>query len=227
MNGRLRKTIRYTLRTLVGIIGFVVLYIVAVLLISRITVNEDVADGADVPIYISTNGVHTDIIVPVKTEVKDWSREILFSHTKAGDSLAKYVAFGWGDKGFYLDTPEWSDLKASTAAIAAFHLGTTAMHTRFYTTVKEDADCIRIMVSDDQYKDLVTYIEGSFARNEDSSIRWIEGRSYGNYDAFYDATGAYSLFQTCNTWANGALKAAHRKASLWTVYDQGIFCHYR
>ena len=47
------------------------------------------------------------------------------------------------------------------------------------------------------------------------------------YDAFYDAKGKYSLFYTCNTWANCALKAANQKASLWTVYDKGIFCHYK
>ncbi len=226
MSPRLKKAVKYTARTLVCLVAFVVVYILCVLLISRITVNRD-AQGSDIPIYISTNGVHTDIIVPVKTNLKDWSSEILVGHTKAKDSLAKFVAFGWGDKGFYLDTPTWADLKASTAAIAAFHLGSTAMHTRFYRDVKEDADCVKIMVSNEQYKDLVAYIENSFARNADHSLKWIEGRSYGQYDAFYDAEGAYSLFQTCNTWANGALKAAHRKASLWTVYDQGIFCHYR
>lgn len=226
MRPRLNKLINYTARILLGIVAFVVVYILSVFLISRITVNSD-AHGNDIPIYISTNGVHTDIIIPVKNSVKDWSSEILFIHTKAKDSLANYIAFGWGDKGFYLNTPTWADLKASTAAIAAFHLGSTAMHTRFYRDVKEDADCVKIMVSNEQYKDLVAYIESSFARNADHSLKWIAGRSYGQYDAFYDAEGAYSLFRTCNTWANGALKAAHRKASLWTVYDQGIFCHYR
>ncbi len=226
MSPRCKKVVKYTACALVGLVAFVVVYVISVLLISRITVNRD-AQGSDIPVYISTNGVHTDIIVPVKTNLKDWSSEILVSHTKAKDSLAKFVAFGWGDKGFYLDTPTWADLKASTAAIAAFHLGSTAMHTRFYREVKEDADCVKIMVSNEQYKDLVAYIEKSFARNADHSLKWKAGRSYGQYDAFYDAEGAYSLFQTCNTWANGALKAAHRKAGLWTVYDGGIFCHYR
>ena len=52
-------------------------------------------------------------------------------NTKSKDSTAEYLAFGWGDKGFYLDTPEWSDLKASTAFKAAFALGNSAMHTTF------------------------------------------------------------------------------------------------
>ena len=71
----------------------------------------------------------------------------------------------------------------------------------------------------------VNYISDSF-RNP-LQPEWIEGHSYGQKDAFYEAKGSYSLFYTCNTWANNALKAANQKASLWTVYDKGIFCHYK
>ena len=101
-------------------------------LLSKITINSN-ADhqSKDVSIYIKTNGVHTDIIVPVKNEIKNWSSQIKFENTKSKDSTAEYLAFGWGDKGFYLDTPEWSDLKASTAFKAAFALGNSAMHTTF------------------------------------------------------------------------------------------------
>ena len=138
----------------------------------------------------------------------------------------KYLAFGWGDKGFYLDTPKWSDLKASTAAKAAFYLGTSAMHTRYYSNIKEDEECVKISISKSDYEGLVQYITDSFRMGEDNKVQWIEGRSYGPYDAFYEGTGGYSLFYTCNTWANNALKAANQKAALWTVYDGGIFCHY-
>ena len=50
---------------------------------------------------------------------------------------------------------------------------------------------------------------------------------YGNSDAFYDATGSYSLFHTCNSWTNNALKAAGMKASVWTPFDKGIFHQYK
>jgi hypothetical protein len=44
---------------------------------------------------------------------------------------------------------------------------------------------------------------------------------------FYNAKGRYSLFYTCNTWANQALKSANQKAALWTIFDFGIFQHYK
>lgn len=227
MNKGFKRVLRFTGRFLLGIVAFLVVYLLAVLGLSRITVNSEPEKSEEVTIFVNTNGVHTDIVVPVQHEIKDWSRDILYSHTKSKDSIMKYVAFGWGDKGFYLDTPEWSDLKASTAAKAAFYLGTSAMHTRYYNDIKEDADCIKLTISKKDYADLVKYIEESFLYDEAKKVQWIVNRSYGKYDAFYEGEGSYSLFYTCNTWANNALKAAHQKAALWTVYDQGIFCHYR
>ncbi len=227
MNKRLRQTLKFTGRFLLAIVAFLVVYVLAVVICSNITVNNEPQVSDDVTIFINSNGVHTDIVVPVKNEVKDWSKEILYVHTKSQDSVMKYVAFGWGDKGFYLDTPEWSDLKASTAAKAAFYLGTSAMHTRYYTDLNEDESCIKFTISRKDYEGLVEYINDSFRFSDDKKVQWIANKSYGQYDAFYEGTGKYSLFYTCNTWANSALKAANQKAALWTVYEGGIFIHYR
>jgi len=227
MKKRLRQVLRFTFRFVLAIIAFLVVYMLAVLIISRIPVNSDPVESDEVTIFINSNGVHTDIVVPVKNDVKDWSKEILYVHTKSKDSIMKYVAFGWGDKGFYLDTPEWSDLKASTAAKAAFYLGTSAMHTRYYADLKEDDSCIKLTITKKDYESLVRYINDSFQFGEDKKVLWIANQSYGKYDAFYEGKGKYSLFYTCNTWANNALKAANQRAALWTVYEGGIFTHYR
>jgi uncharacterized protein (TIGR02117 family) len=227
MTKHFKKVLRYTGRIILGIVIFIAVYLLAVFGLSHVTVNSEPKKSDDVAIYINSNGVHTDIVVPLKNEVKDWTKDILYSQTKSKDSIANFVAFGWGDKGFYLDTPEWSDLKASTAFKAAFYLGTSAMHTRFYKNMKEDKECVKIMISKQDYTDLVHYITESFQMDEGKKILWIKDRSYGQYDAFYEANGKYSLFYTCNTWANNALKAAHQKAALWTPYDKGIFCHYK
>jgi hypothetical protein len=222
-----KKSLQIVFRFLLGSIAFVIVYIVAVLLLSRIPVNSDrTHDAAEIPVYIMTNGVHTDIVVPVKNAIVDWTREIRFGHTRSQDSIANYIAFGWGDKGFYLDTPEWSDLKASTAFKAISGLGSSAMHTTFYRKLTEGNDCRKLLLSKAEYKQLTAYIVGSFKRNSDGKLQWITGHSYGKNDAFYEAKGAYNLFYTCNTWANNALKAGQQKACLWTVYDKGIFYHY-
>lgn len=221
-----KKIAKLILKITLSIVAFVVVYLLAVFLLYRIPVNSHPKEGGTIPVYILTNGVHTDIVVPLKNEIKDWTEELKFSQTKANDSLAQYAAFGWGDKGFYLYTPEWSDLKASTAFKAAFYLSTSAMHTTFYRSMKEGADCKKMLVTPDNYRVLVQYIRDSFNPATDGKVQWISGYSYGNNDAFYEAKGRYSLFYTCNTWANSALKAANQRAALWTPYDKGIFYHY-
>jgi uncharacterized protein (TIGR02117 family) len=222
----LKKIAKVILKFTLSIVGFVVVYLLAVFLLYRIPVNRHPKQGGTIPVYILTNGVHTDIVVPLKNNIKDWTEELKFSQTEANDTLAQYAAFGWGDKGFYLYTPEWSDLKASTAFKAAFYLSTSAMHTTFYRNMKEGTDCKKILVTPDDYRALVKYIEDSFNPGADGNVQWISGYSYGNHDAFYEAKGRYSLFYTCNTWANSALKAANQRAALWTPYDKGIFYHY-
>ncbi len=226
MHPRLKQALKFTKRFILAILIFLGTYLLAVLIFSNITVNRHPKQGGDITIYIKSNGVHTDIVVPLKNDVKNWSKDILFSQTKANDSIANYVAFGWGDKGFYLNTPEWSDLKASTAFKAAFWLGTSAMHTKFYKSLKESDRCKRIVITRDDYTALVKYIQDSFDVDSEGHVVWIANQSYGQSDAFYEAQNTYSLFYTCNTWANNALKAANQKAALWTPYEGGIFCHY-
>jgi uncharacterized protein (TIGR02117 family) len=224
----LKKAFRIVFKTLLGFIAFIAIYVLLAWGLSKIEVNSDVSNpNQEVAIYISTNGVHTDIVVPIKNEIKDWTTDIDFKNTKTKDSIMNFVGIGWGDKGFYLNTPEWADLKVSTALTAATGIGSTAMHTTFYKAMKEDATCKKIQISKQDYQALVHYISDSFQKNTDSKTINIPNNFYGKTDTFYEANGSYSIFKTCNTWANGALKSANQKAALWTATDTGIFCHYQ
>lgn len=223
----LKKAFRIILKSIFGIVIFVVGYALLSFGFSKIEVNSDVVQNQEIDIFISTNGVHTDIVMPIKNEIKDWTTDIQFAHTKTQDSIMNFVGIGWGDKGFYLDTPEWADLKASTAIKAATGLSTTAMHTTFYKTLKEDESCKKIKISKENYIKLVTYISDSFQKDSSSKTINIPNNFYGKNDTFYEANGSYSLIKTCNTWANGALKASNQKAAFWTPMDSGIFCHYQ
>lgn len=224
----MKKALKILGKVLLGIVGFVIVYLLLAFGLSRITVNSDDEDkNEDVTIYIKTNGVHTDIVVPIKNEYKDWSEKVQFAHIKSQDSTMQYIGFGWGDKGFYLNTPEWSDLKFSTAFNAAFYLGTSAMHATFLKKIKESESCVKINISRAEYEKLIAYIEDSFQYDETGNSILIDATTYGQNDSFYEANRKYHLFYTCNTWANNALKASDQKAALWTPSDTGIFCHYK
>ncbi|QQY34790.1 Protein of uncharacterised function (DUF2459) [Chryseobacterium gleum] len=219
----------YLLKVVGIILGIVIIYVILGLLIPYIPVSaKDDGQKKEVPIYIYTNGVHTDIVMPVKNDLQDWSRKIPFANTKSKKTDYQYIGIGWGDKGFYLDTPTWADLKFSTAVKAAFWLSDSAMHCTYYNTMKEGEDCKMIMISRGQYENLVKYVEDKFDRDQNGNFILIPTNAvYGDNDAFYDAKGTYSFLYTCNTWSNNALKAAGQKAALWTPTDFGIFQHYK
>ncbi|MBX3238355.1 MAG: DUF2459 domain-containing protein [Chitinophagaceae bacterium] len=130
---------------------------------------------------------------------------------------------------FYLQTPEWKDLKFSVAFRAMFHLSSSALHATFYKDIITGDDCREIKISYAEYEKLVKYIKNSFKTDADGNSIHIPSvdDGYGETDAFYEANGKYDLFNTCNTWANRALKACDRKACFWTALDKGIFYHYR
>ena len=203
------------------------IYILSAFVLSRVEIKGKTALTNDVTIYIMTNGVHTDIVVPVKNAQIDWSKEIKYENTVRPDITKKYLALGWGDKGFYLETPTWADLKFCTAFKAAFGINTTAIHATFYSAVNEGKSCKRICLSKKQYCCLINFIQKSFKKDVNGHYQNIRTRAYySESDAFYEAVGRYNLFYTCNTWTNNGLKACGQKACLWTPYDKGIFYHY-
>ncbi|MEY3717894.1 MAG: hypothetical protein RL285_1769, partial [Bacteroidota bacterium] len=188
---------------LVFFIFSVCLYFVGAFVLSSVPVNADFkeCEKEAVEIHILTNGVHTDLVLPYRNQFMDWSKWVNPSQTKSGDSSAVNVAFGWGDKGFYLETKTWDELKLSTACKAVFYLGSSAMHVSFYQKLRETESCRKICVSKENYLKLVQYISQRFETDSMGLPRQIVGASFTNHDAFYDAKGKYSLFYTCNTWA--------------------------
>ncbi|MBP1650615.1 MAG: hypothetical protein H6Q26_772 [Bacteroidetes bacterium] len=224
----IKKVLRIALFTILTPIVLVCIYLLSAWGLSRITVAAEPSEHNNIPMYILTNGVHTDLVIPVRNEQIDWSKSVLFANTIGKDTTAEWIAFGWGDKGFYLETPTWADLKFSTAFKAATGLSTAAIHATFYKSLREGKDCIRTSIDSARYARLVAYIQQSFRRDDKGQImNIVTNANYGRTDAFYEAKGSYSLFHTCNTWANSGLKACGQRACLWTPFDKGIFYQYR
>jgi len=224
----MKKLFKTLLFIVLGIIGLLALYVLAGIGLGRIGVGEEANAKDDLSIYILTNGVHTDLVLPIKTPQIDWSQQLRFENTKGKRTDYNFIAIGWGDKGFYLDTPSWAELKFSTAFNAATGLSTAAIHATFYHRMKEGSDCVRIDISTNQYQRLIDFIQKDFIRKPNGDVKLIETEAvYSDSDAFYDATGSYSVFHTCNSWTNRALKAAGQKASIWTPFDRGIFHQYQ
>lgn len=214
-----------------GLITFALLYFAADAILSRIAAPGSMSDTSSAkryPIYVLSNDVHTDLVFPVVSDQMDWRTIFPPQDIISKDSTHEYIAVGWGDKGFYLHTPEWKDLTAKTALVAALGLGETALHVTYHSSLQEGDLCYKIMVDSLQFAELKNYVLASCLQDDKGqSIVIPTDAQYGDSDAFYEAKGAYSMFHSCNTWANTGLKKAKMPSAVWTVFDKGILRHYR
>ena len=155
----------------------------------------------------------------------DWNALFPYTDFKKVDASYSYVAAGWGDKGFFIGTPTWADLKFSTAFKAAFGLSSTAMHITYkHYEPQVSESCRKLVISPEQYATLISYIKGSFQYNNGKTIR-VNHAGYSYNDCFYEANGTYSLFKTCNVWTGNGLKKTGVRIGIWTPFQGGIMNH--
>lgn len=202
-------------------LGFLLAVYFLLAIILSITSNrpEHSACAKDQEIFIASNGIHLDIILPRKWLTGKMQEELELP------ADVTYVSFGWGDKAFYLETPAWSDMKPGIAFKAVFLNSESAMHvTRYY---KKYDHWHEIRLCTMQLQLLNAYLDRSFERDQYSRLMHIKGSGYTAYDTFYDANGSFNGINTCNQWVNNGLKAAKVRASVWSPFDEGVLYQIR
>jgi uncharacterized protein (TIGR02117 family) len=218
-----KRIFKIIFKVLVVIVIFLALYLSAAYTLPHITVNDDFVNKKEgVKIFIVSNGVHTDIVVPSKTKLKNWADIFPPEIFGINDSLHNYTAFGWGDKGFYLNTPTWDDLTFATAFKATFGLSGTAVHVKYLKQpVPKKGKCSELIIDEKSYVKLISYIENSFLRKE-NFVQRIDHPGYSDNDLFYEATGTYSAFKTCNVWTDYGLQETGVKVACWSPFSEGL-----
>ena len=209
---------------------FMLLTIVTAFILSFIPVGSGAApppSDDSIRIYITSNGIHTDLILPVKTPYIDWRSKIALQHFAGADSTFTHIGFGWGDRAFYMQTPEWSDLRLEVALAAIFWPTPSAMHVEYIRRpLKPNKYQRPINISPQQYQQLVNYISGSFQTQNGQFIR-IPGKGYTATDNFYEAREKFYFPKNCNYWVNKGLKAADLKAAFFAPFPYAVMRHYR
>ncbi|WP_293942214.1 TIGR02117 family protein [Sphingomonas sp.] len=201
------------------------LYALAALIGSLVPVNASWREpSGGQAVYLVSNGVHTDLILPADAQGLDW-RPLLPRRDFAGpDRRAQWIAFGMGERRVYLDTPRWRDIRARTLWAAAAG-GERVMHVEWVGDPQWHARAIRLRP--EEYRRLWAGIRASFALDPDGKPRRIDHPGYGPDDTFYRGAGRASLLNTCNIWAADRLRLAGVRTSLWSPFSQGLEWRYR
>lgn len=212
----LRKVIRFIFIAL----AIPVLYALASLLLSLITINTTkTTDGDTEIIYLSTNGVHLNVILAQKDMSEALLEGLVVNQTD------EFYSIGWGDEEFYLNTPYWSDLTFKTAFQAVFLKGSSLMHVTRYRNVQKH--WVSIELNKAELIRLNEIIAASFMTGEGGKKIHLVGKGYSYNDDFYQAVGSYSCFNTCNTWVNSVFKQSGLKCCMWTPFDFGLMNKYQ
>lgn len=212
-------------RLLMALLAIPALYLTAALAGSLLPVNRSWSEPSQgTTIYLADNGVHVDIVMPVRAQGLDWARVVPTSDFAAVDPNAGWIAFGAGEKRVYLDTPTWWDITPRTIS-AALAGGQRVMHVEY---VPSPAYTVRqIRLRPEEYRRLWAGIRADLVLDQRGRPERLDHPGYGPSDAFYRASGKASAFRTCNSWAAGRLRLAGVRSSLWPPFAQGLVWRYR
>jgi len=223
------------LSTLIASIAFYFL-IAFVLLLFPVSkdIDQQLTGQDAVGMFIISNGVHTDLVFPIVSAQFDWRS--VFSPadlpditSRINDGDLNYLAIGWGDRNFYLNTPTWGDLTIANAWNAIRGGGESLLHVTYLRESQFPATTYALSLTDDQYQRLIEHVLSQLqwtlaaSRDVDTDnaksgrrVIHLAGSGYTRQDTFYQAHGSYNLITTCNTWTGRALASVDVKVSRWT-----------
>lgn len=219
-----RRAGRGLRQLLIVFVAIPIAYLAAALMLGSMTANEGWKQpDSGIQLYVRTNGVHTWILMPKVSPIMDWRPYAPPEHLRdprygRGD----YIAVGYGNREFYLNTPTWADLTVRNAVYAFFGGGPPLLHVEHDYQPRPTEDTRPLRVTEDEYRRLVAYVRARFRLNPQGRTVPVLGRGYGDWDMFYEAEGGYSFVLTCNEWTGRALRAAGVRMGMWTPFAQSV-----
>jgi uncharacterized protein (TIGR02117 family) len=201
-----------------GLVLIVALFALAGWIGSSIPRNSGWREPTEgIEIMVGTNGVHTELVLPLVTPEKDWRSIFPAADLPVPDRPFTHVGVSWGEREVFLNTPTWWDLKPMTVLRIVGVGGEGLIHASHYVRPAPSADFRPLTLTPVQYRRLVAAIERSLPQG-----KRLRHDGYGPDDVFYDAPGEYTVSNTCNQWTSDMLAAAGVRTGWWTPFAGGV-----
>ena len=172
-------------------------------------------------IVVLSNPIHTDIAIPIDEELIERFAFLQRAGIRLDHPAARYLIFGWGARAFYVETPTWSDLKASAVA-KALTVDSSVVHVDLAGEIDLSKPYAKSFeVSDRSMARLQDFIAASFRAGADGPVR-LPAVAYGEFDAFFEANGVFNALAGCNTWTSKALREAGLRTGWWNPLPQTL-----
>ncbi|WP_185283248.1 TIGR02117 family protein [Hymenobacter sp. NBH84] len=169
-----------------------------------------------ITVFVVSNGLHTDIVVPTQEARTglDWRPLLTAPSQPARPAAYPFVAFGWGNAGFYRSSRGGHTPGVGTTLRAALP-SPTLLHVSWCAGPPQPGTRVAALrISAAQYEALAATIRASF--QADSVGRFVPAvmLGYTAQDQFFEARGRYHVLRTCNDWTNRILRRAGLRAAL-------------
>ena len=161
----------------------------------------DSAESATESIFIVKHTWHTGIIV-------ERNRAHEFIPVLEGIFPAsEFLEIGWGDKDFFTAEKGTSGLALKAALWPTKSVLLVSPYNRDPSAYFEDADLEKILLTTEEFSNICSYINRSFAIDGENKLIMVESESNVS-GRFYLSSEKYHIFKTCNVWTAKALKKA-------------------
>ncbi|UOQ70466.1 TIGR02117 family protein [Hymenobacter cellulosilyticus] len=161
-----------------------------------------------VPIFVVSNGFHTDIVVPLREPRTgtDWLQQLGQPQLTAQFAHYRYAAFGWGSERFYLKS-YGGRMPGVGTVLRAAGPGPTLMHVGFYPQAPQPGKrVVALQISTAEYQRLASLLQESFAPDSTGAAQLRNAAGYTSHDFFFRAQGRYHALHTCNDWTVRTLR---------------------
>lgn len=174
---------------------FTGLYLTVLYLSLAADINENKPELNEngIEVYVVQQRWHTGIVIKsADINENDWPEVIRYKHHK-------YVEFGWGDEAFYQSDERliWLGARAllwpTSSAVLLVGYSHHPQH-----RYGADSRIMRFTMEKERFSALCDWLSASFTRDENEMLVNSNYKGYNNI--FFESTGKYHLFNTCNTW---------------------------
>lgn len=153
------------------------------------------------PLYIVNHGWHTGVVLRAQ-DVQGRLPFVSRHFTGAG-----YYEFGWGDAAFYQADTVTSGLALRAVLWPSESVMFVRPLARSPDRLYPPQGVVELRRSAAELESLATFVVNSFRYNAEGEA--VPGaQAMGSGGRFYQGTGRYTLFNTCNTWTAKALQSA-------------------
>jgi len=216
--------LRLALRLLALLVSLPLIYLAAGFAGALIAAGpQGDAEGGSYRVGLLRGPIHYDFLLPLDAATQS---RFAFAEAQKGVPLshpdARWIVIGWGSRAFYTTAGTYADVTAGAVWTAA--TGDAAvMRVDALGEIPPDAPGVRwLYLSPAQYARLAAGLRGSFAEDGAGVPVPLAEAGFTGTDGFWQGTGHFSLFRTCNVWVGDQLRAAGLRFGLWTPTPQSV-----